>query len=121
LLLGEIVILREAFRATRSRRTFDIDASIVLPDHMQPVGTLPEDEASFSDRWGAIKARFSKAVRSKYVDSKVGYKPTLHRMARAGDAETTGCWVGFNPPHWDTWLVRKVGLLPSLRKLPPRL
>ncbi len=83
LLLDEIDILREAVRLTRARRPFAIDAWVVLPDHMHAVWTLPRNDANFSDRWGAIKARFSKMVRLKATGGldgdgrSVGYKPTL--------------------------------------------
>ena len=63
LLIDEIDILREAVQTTRARRPFHIDAWVVLPDHMHTVWTLPEDDPSFSQRWGMIKARFSKHVR----------------------------------------------------------
>ncbi|RDD65598.1 transposase [Thalassococcus profundi] len=63
LLVDEIDILREAVAVTRRRRPFAIDAWVVLPDHMHALWTLPEDDANYSDRWGAIKARFSKFVR----------------------------------------------------------
>ncbi len=63
LLVDEIDLLREAVRVTRARRPFKIDACVVLPDHLHAVWTLPEGDANYSDRWGAIKARFSKMVR----------------------------------------------------------
>lgn len=85
LLANEIDLLREAVRVTRARRPFEIDAWVVLPDHMHCVWTLPVEDANFSDRWGAIKARFSKMVRLKAEgrldgnDRMVGYKPTLRQ------------------------------------------
>ena len=54
--------LREAVRVTRRERPFAIDAWVVLPDHMHCVWTLPEGDADFSTRMGAIKGRFSKAL-----------------------------------------------------------
>ena len=63
LLVERIDILREAVRVTRARRPFAIDAWVVLPDHMHAVWTLPAADGNFSDRWGAIKARFSKHAR----------------------------------------------------------
>ncbi len=59
LLLSEIARLRDAVRAVRADRPFTIDAWVVLPDHLHAVWTLPEEDADFSGRWGAIKARFS--------------------------------------------------------------
>lgn len=70
LLTEEIDILREAVRVTRARRPFSIDAWVVLPDHMHAIWTLPADDPNYSDRWGAIKARFSKYVRLKYNASR---------------------------------------------------
>ena len=68
LLVEEIDILRDAVRVTRERRPFVIDAWVVLPDHMHAVWTLPEGDTNYSDRWGAIKARFSRFVRLKAAD-----------------------------------------------------
>ena len=78
LLIDDIDILREAVRVTRARRPFQIDAWVVLPDHMHAVWTLPEDDPNFSDRWVAIKARFSKFVRLKHADDaprRPGFSP----------------------------------------------
>ena len=63
LLTEEITRLREAVRLTRAERPFEIDAWVVLPDHMHAVWTLPVDDADFSMRWGAIKARFTMSIR----------------------------------------------------------
>nr|WP_323766588.1 transposase [Antarctobacter sp.] len=82
-MLDEIEILREAVQVTRARRPFAIDAWVVLPDHMHAVWTLPEGDANYSDRWGAIKARFSKRVRLKEGGA-VGCKPTLPVGRRVG-------------------------------------
>lgn len=63
LLVHHIDILREAVAATRARRSFDIDAWVVMPDHMHAVWTLPDEDPDYGQRWGMIKARFSKHVR----------------------------------------------------------
>jgi putative transposase len=62
LLVEHIDILREAVRATRQRFPFQIDAMVVLPDHIHAVWTLPADDSDFSMRWRLIKVRFSKAI-----------------------------------------------------------
>lgn len=54
--------LREAVRITKSERPFRIDAWVVLPDHFHAVWTLPEGDADFSTRMGAIKARFARTL-----------------------------------------------------------
>ena len=62
-LVDEIDILRAAVRETKRERPFDIDAWVVLPDHLHCVWTLPAEDRDFSTRWGAIKARFSMSCR----------------------------------------------------------
>ena len=59
-MLREIDRLREAVQMTRAVRPFAIDAWVVLPDHLHCVWTLPEGDADFSTRWGAIKGQFSR-------------------------------------------------------------
>lgn len=61
-LVTHIDTLRSAVRMTRDERPFDINAWVVLPDHLIAVWTLPEGDADFSTRWRLIKARFSRAV-----------------------------------------------------------
>ena len=63
LLVHEVVRLRDAVMATLAERPFAIDAWVVLPDHMHAVWTLPEGDADYSVRWGAIKARFTMSLR----------------------------------------------------------
>jgi putative transposase len=62
LLVEHIGALREAVRVTRQRFPFEIDAWVVLPDHLHAVWTLPEGDCDFPVRWYLIKMRFSKAV-----------------------------------------------------------
>jgi putative transposase len=62
-LVRHVDVLREAVRKTKAARPFEIDAWVVMPDHLHCIWTLPERDADFSVRWGAIKARFSMGVR----------------------------------------------------------
>jgi putative transposase len=62
LLIDHIDVLREAVRITRRNYPFEIDAMVVLPDHIHAVWTLPEGDANFPTRWRSIKIRFSKAI-----------------------------------------------------------
>jgi putative transposase len=63
-MVREIGRLRDAVLATRAARPFAIDAWVVLPDHLHCVWTLPDGDADFSTRWGAIKGRFSRGLRA---------------------------------------------------------
>jgi putative transposase len=62
LLVANIEPLRETVRQVRSRRPFHINASVVLPDHMHALWTLPEGDSDFPGRWRAIKIAFSKSL-----------------------------------------------------------
>ncbi|MGH7047293.1 MAG: REP-associated tyrosine transposase [Stellaceae bacterium] len=62
LLVTQIDALREAVRRVRARAPFQIDAWVVLPDHVHCLWTLPENDTDFPGRWRAIKKGFSKAV-----------------------------------------------------------
>ncbi len=59
LLTAYVDFLRQAFREVRRRHPFDIDAIVVLPDHLHAVWTLPEDDSDFALRWRLIKTIFS--------------------------------------------------------------
>jgi putative transposase len=54
--------LRHAVAATRRKYPFEIDAIVVLPDHLHAVCTLPPGDADFSLRWRLIKSRFAKSL-----------------------------------------------------------
>jgi len=54
-----IALLRDAIRAEKLRRPFEIDAMVVLPNHLHCIWRLPDGDADFSQRWRQIKRRFS--------------------------------------------------------------
>jgi putative transposase len=62
LLIEHIDHLRDAVRETKHRFPFEIDAMVILPDHIHAVWTLPEGDAFFSVRWRWIKIRFSRSI-----------------------------------------------------------
>ena len=62
LLVEEVAALRDAVRITRKERPFQIEAWVVLPDHLHALWTLPEGDADYSTRWRLIKARFSRGL-----------------------------------------------------------
>lgn len=54
--------LRVAFRETRRKRPFVIDAMVVLPDHLHALWTLPEEDDDYAGRWRSIKSRFTRVL-----------------------------------------------------------
>ena len=51
--------LREAIRHCRQRLPFQVDALVMLPDHLHTIWTLPNDDCDYSKRWGIIKKHFT--------------------------------------------------------------
>lgn len=62
LLLLEIERLRQAVRITRAERPFEIQAWVVLPDHLHAIWTLPPGDGDYATRWRLIKSRFSSGL-----------------------------------------------------------
>jgi putative transposase len=62
LLTDNIALLLTAFRETRARHPFAIEAIVVLPDHLHAIWTLPDGDADFAVRWRLIKATFSRGL-----------------------------------------------------------
>jgi len=53
-------VLRTAFHTVRKTRPFEVDAIVVLPDHLHCIWTLPPGDSDFSTRWRLIKTHFTK-------------------------------------------------------------
>jgi putative transposase len=62
LLIEHIDRLREAIRYTRARHPFEIDAVVVLPDHLHVIWTLPQGDPDYALRWRLIKTVFSRQL-----------------------------------------------------------
>jgi putative transposase len=62
LLVQEAAALRASVSRVRARYPFNIDAWVVLPEHLHSVWTLPDGDADFSTRWGLIKRGLSARI-----------------------------------------------------------
>ena len=62
LLVDHVLHLREPVRRVRARHPFIIEATVVLPDHLHAIWTLPEGDADCAMRWRRIKAEFSRRL-----------------------------------------------------------
>lgn len=58
-LVENIERLRHSFREVLRRRPFDLEAIVVLPDHLHTMWRLPPGDADFATRWMLIKRIFS--------------------------------------------------------------
>jgi putative transposase len=61
-LTEQIAPLRAAFAYVRDRRPFSIEATVILPDHLHAIWTLPDGDHDFATRWRLIKSAFSRAL-----------------------------------------------------------
>jgi putative transposase len=59
-LVNHITALRAAFRIVIAEYPFEIDAIVILPDHLHAIRTLPPGDSDYAMRWKKIKAAFSK-------------------------------------------------------------
>ena len=66
-LVEHVDILRDAFRAARQRHPFEIDAIVVMPEHLHLVMTLSPNDAGYDLRIRFIKGRFSRRVAQSRV------------------------------------------------------
>jgi putative transposase len=62
LLVEHVDALRRAVAETLQKYPIEIDAMVVLPDHVHAIWTLPPGDADFSVRWRLIKSRFAKSL-----------------------------------------------------------
>lgn len=59
LLVDQIAHLRRAWRATQADLPFYPVATVVLPNAIRTIWTLPDQDHDFSERWRLIKLRFT--------------------------------------------------------------
>jgi len=57
---ANVSVLREAFCYAMAEHPFEIDAMVLLPDHLHCIWTLPAGDGDFSTRWRLIKSYFTR-------------------------------------------------------------
>ena len=58
--------LREAINMTRVQHPFNVDAWVLMPDHLHCIWTLSPDDADFGIRWAKIKRQVSKQCEEEF-------------------------------------------------------
>jgi putative transposase len=61
-LVEHVASLRQAFQKTRVEKPFEIDAIVILPEHLHVIMTLPAGDSDYSGRWRRVKSRFTRAI-----------------------------------------------------------
>lgn len=62
-----VTLLNEALNKVRSRHPFDVEAQVVLPDHVHAMWTLHRLDTRYSMRIGLIKEAFTRAYLSGHA------------------------------------------------------
>ena len=62
LLVERADLLNASMEKVRQRYPFDVDAFVILPDHLHSIWTLPPGDSDFSMRWRLIKTHFVKEL-----------------------------------------------------------
>lgn len=75
------IALREAFHTVKQRHPFNIDAIVVLPDHLHCIWTLPNGDADFSTHWRLIKTYFSRHCLAHYKRKQSSSRQTKKEQA----------------------------------------
>jgi putative transposase len=71
ILMDNIYVLRSAFKYTKNKYPFQIDAIVILPDHIHLLITLPKDDSDYAKRIKSVKTYFSKQVERREFISDV--------------------------------------------------
>ncbi len=62
ILTDNIDTLRNAFSKVKKDHPFEVNAIVVLPEHLHCIWTLPQNDSDSGTRWGLIKADFSRSI-----------------------------------------------------------
>jgi putative transposase len=58
-----VELFRDAIRTVKRELPFDINAAVVLPDHIHFLWTLPRGDDAYSKRMGRVKVEFTRAFK----------------------------------------------------------
>jgi putative transposase len=61
-LLDEIDKLRDSINKVKKQHLFKLDATVILPEHLHAILTLPTGDNDFATRWMLIKTGFSRQL-----------------------------------------------------------
>jgi putative transposase len=70
LLTAVIDVVREASRKVRGERPFEVDAMVVLPEHLDAVWSLPREDADYAYRWRRFKTVFTREVLRRGMEAR---------------------------------------------------
>ena len=89
-------LYRQAIASVQQKHPFDIEAEVILPDHLHVIWALPEGDSDFSTRWMLIKSFVTRTLgkREKKIWQNRFWEHTI-RDDRDYDAHID--YIHFNP------------------------
>jgi putative transposase len=76
-----VALFEAGLARVKDRHPFEIDAYVILPDHIHALWTLPDSDADYSSRWRLIKEAFTKAFMRN------GNEPSTQTLSRLAKGE----------------------------------
>ena len=96
--INNIRIIRKIISDVSDELQFEEIACVVLHDHIHSVWQLPEDDDNFSKRWGIIKSRFTRHLRSNGYEGQVWQNRFWeHTIKNADDLTAHIDYIHYNP------------------------
>ena len=96
-------LLCEAFRVVMKKHPFQIQAFVLLSDHLHTVWKLPEGDSNYPTRWRFIKSRFTHTWKDRPdVVSGSGGKRTNRRSGSADIGSIISGMKGILSGMWST-------------------
>ncbi|MEQ1715542.1 MAG: transposase [Hyphomicrobium sp.] len=79
-------LLQTCFAEVQRFHAFEIDAYVLLPDHIHTVWTLPADDADYSRRWRLIKSMFT----HRFIRTNRAPEPNASRQSKPSGSVGSG-------------------------------
>ncbi len=90
-MVEHIDLLRQVFRKVKKVHPFEIDATVVLPDHLHCIWTLPPGDADYKTRWALSRRDFPVTYHpEKNVPEVAGKEVSVE----SGNADIGSIWSG---------------------------
>jgi REP-associated tyrosine transposase len=103
--------MRNAFEHVRKRWKFDIEAIVLLPDHLHTIWKLPDGDSDYSTRWRLIKDKCTRSLKNQgyriehFSDSRIKKKEHgiwqrrfwEHQIRNEKDFENHMDYIHYNP------------------------
>jgi putative transposase len=91
------MIFKKVIMEVQSTHPFNVDAWVLLPEHLHCIWTLPERDMDFSKRWGLIKAKFSKESKWHRTNSVWQNRFWEHLIRNDQDFQRHLDYIHYNP------------------------